>query len=155
MQSPVPGYCPETMFTLVKIPCKAQREHWGRVLLKKVMEVSSYPPSEGKEEVWWRIPIRKSGLAEGYTTPSNYLSLDLISGSRFAIDWRITSSTDIPLNSQNTRALSLVAIPYFSYHFSSKSPPPTPPTVTEILWPSSGPFPVRRSTGPDQVPLTC
>jgi len=42
--------------------------------LEKVVEVSSYPPSEGKEEVRWRILIRKSGLAEGYTMPSNYPS---------------------------------------------------------------------------------
>jgi len=64
----------ETIVTLVKKPCKAQREHWGRVLIKKVMEISSYPPSEGKEEVRWGIPIRKSDLAEGYTVPSNYPS---------------------------------------------------------------------------------
>lgn len=69
LQSPVSGYCPENMVTLIKI-----MERTTRTFLEKVMEVSSYPPSKGKEGVKWRILIRKSGLAEGYTMPSNYPS---------------------------------------------------------------------------------
>jgi hypothetical protein len=38
------------MVALVVKSREAQREHCGCVLLEKIVEVSSYPPSEEKEE---------------------------------------------------------------------------------------------------------